>query len=89
MATAAECRDRLEELVLPLLLLHGDSDRLTSVHSSQLTFETARSTDKTLKIFKGLYHETMNETPAERQKVLEILNNWILEKCIGSLQASS
>ncbi len=77
--TAAACRRRLSELTMPLLLIHGDSDRMTHVQSSREVFEQARSTDKTLEIFEGLYHETMNETPEKRAKVLQLLAGWIIQ----------
>jgi alpha-beta hydrolase superfamily lysophospholipase len=39
--------------------------------------ELASSPDKTLHIFEGLLHETMNETPELRQDVLARVGEWI------------
>lgn len=78
-AGAEGCR-RANELALPLLLVHGEKDRLTSPAASKLVYEQARSADKTLHIYPDLFHETMNETPEERSKVLQTIVDWIMEK---------
>ncbi len=77
MDTASVCCQRLSELAMPLLMIHGDQDHIASPESSQLVYDKARSTDKTLKIFEGLYHETMNEVPAQREIVLRTVCDWI------------
>lgn len=71
---------RTSELAMPLLVIHGTEDKIVSVKSSEYVYETASSEDKQQKIFEGLFHETMNEKVAEREKVLSILSDWILKK---------
>ncbi|MBI1802282.1 MAG: lysophospholipase, partial [Chloroflexi bacterium] len=51
---------------LPCLLLHGGDDQLVSPESSRRFYATCGSTDKTLKIYDGLYHELYNETGKEQ-----------------------
>ena len=53
------------KITLPILLLHGGDDGLTSVEGSKLLYENIRSTDKTLKIFDGFYHEIFNDPGKE------------------------
>lgn len=65
-------------LRIPTYIFHGSEDGIVNVKGSQILFEKLGAEDKTLKIYEGLYHETMNELPAERQKVLADLRSWIL-----------
>jgi len=60
-------------------VFHGGNDAIVSPDGSTAFYEKAGSTDKTLKIFSGLRHETMNETPEKREPVLEMVSGWILD----------
>ena len=44
---------RLPSLTLPLLVMHGEKDKLTNPEGSKLVDELAGSTDKTLTIYPG------------------------------------
>ncbi|KTB48542.1 alpha/beta hydrolase [Dehalogenimonas alkenigignens] len=46
---------------LPVLLMHGASDRLAEPAGSQLFFDIIASSDKELHLFPGCYHEIFNE----------------------------
>jgi alpha-beta hydrolase superfamily lysophospholipase len=59
----------------PLLLLHGDSDPVTSHHATCEFFEHAGSADKTLRIYPGALHETHNDL--DRALVLREVIDWI------------
>jgi alpha-beta hydrolase superfamily lysophospholipase len=65
---------RAAEFPVPLLLMHGAADRITSPAASQ---EFARSLDGkcTLRLWDGLYHEIHNEP--EKQEVLEYMIRWM------------
>jgi len=62
------------EFPVPLLLMHGAADRITSPAASQ---EFARSLDGkcTLRLWDGLYHEIHNEP--EKQEVLGYMIRWM------------
>jgi alpha-beta hydrolase superfamily lysophospholipase len=62
------------ELHLPLLLMHGDADRLTSASASR-EFAARAGEGCTLKIWSGGYHELHNEP--ERAEVLTYLSDWL------------
>ena len=64
-----------EAFTAPLLLFHGTADRITDPDGSRWLYAEAPSADKTLKLYEGLYHETMNEP--ERDRVLDDLTGWI------------
>jgi alpha-beta hydrolase superfamily lysophospholipase len=67
----------LPSLQLPLLVMHGSEDKLAGVAGSRMVVNTAKSKDKTLKVYDGLYHEIFNELPADRAIVLKDLSDWI------------
>ena len=69
----------LKKISLPVYILHGKEDKITSYKGSQKLFDKISSIDKKLKIYEGLYHETFNETLKDRKKVIEDLNVWLLE----------
>lgn len=58
---------------LPLLLMHGTADRLTSHEASQAFASKAPTC--TLKLWDGLYHETHNEP--EKQEVIGFVVDWL------------
>ena len=62
----------------PVLLIHGDADRLTNYKGSQLLYEKASSQDKTLKVFPGGYHELLNDL--DKDEATALILNWILER---------
>jgi len=68
-------RARAGELRLPLLLLHGSDDQVVPKSGSEVIYQQAGSTDKTLKIYPGLYHEVHNEL--EKEMVLNDAVNWL------------
>lgn len=66
---------------LPMLVFHGDADGIANYTGSREFFGGVSSQDKTLKIYPGFYHETMNEPYADRQKVLTDVVGWINAHC--------
>lgn len=69
---------RLPSLTLPLLILHGGSDKLTPPSGSRLVDELAGSHDKTLHIYPGLRHEILNEP--ERDAVIDEIVAWLIAR---------
>lgn len=66
---------RAPALTAPLLVVHGEQDRLISVAGSRRLVECVGSTDVELKVYPGLYHEVFNEP--EREQVLDDVVAWI------------
>jgi alpha-beta hydrolase superfamily lysophospholipase len=62
---------------LPMLILHGDQDTLAAPEGSKILDASISSTDKTLKILPGLFHEIFNEP--ERDAVLTNMTDWIAD----------
>lgn len=82
-AAEEECLRRARELRTPLLVIHGGEDRMVDYRGSERVYADSTAKDKTLHIFPGLFHETMNETAAERKKVLDVLAAWITARLGG------
>jgi acylglycerol lipase len=69
---------RVSALRTPLLLMHGSDDRLCPPDGSRMVHTLAAASDKTLKIYDGLYHEVFNEP--ERAHVVGDLVEWIVQR---------
>ena len=52
-------------ITLPIMILHGGADPMTSPEGSRFLYDAVSSRDKTLKIYPGLYHEIFNEPESE------------------------
>lgn len=66
---------RAPALTAPLLVVHGEQDRLIPVAGSHRLVDCVGSTDVELKLYPGLYHEVFNEP--EREQVLDDVVSWI------------
>jgi alpha-beta hydrolase superfamily lysophospholipase len=75
LRAADELPAGLGRLTCPVLLLHGSLDGLTSPSGSQLVAERVSSSDVTLKVYDGLYHEVHNEP--EKDTVLGDIVRWL------------
>ncbi|MFU8827285.1 MAG: lysophospholipase [Brevefilum sp.] len=67
--------EKIAQITAPLLIVHGSDDQLVNPKASQLLYERASSTDKTLKVYDGLAHEVFNEP--EHQEVLSNVADWL------------
>jgi alpha-beta hydrolase superfamily lysophospholipase len=66
---------RAGALTAPLLVVHGEQDKLIPVGGSRHLVECVGSTDVHLKVYPELYHEIFNEP--ERDVVLDDVASWI------------
>ena len=60
---------------LPVLILHGTEDKATNPSGSQFFYDHAGSTDKTLKLYEGHYHDLLNDIGKEG--VMADITDWI------------
>jgi alpha-beta hydrolase superfamily lysophospholipase len=67
--------ERMEELTTPVLVMHGTADTVTDPEGSKALARRARSTDKTLKLYDGLFHDLLHEP--EKAKVLGDVSGWL------------
>lgn len=75
LRAAQRIQTHMAAIALPLLVFHGTADPLTDPAASRMLYEHARSPDKTLNLYDGLYHETLNEP--EKKQVLADIVEWL------------
>lgn len=73
--TAKEFPARLPSLTIPLMVVHGSADTLVPVGNGCTAHKLAGSSDKTLKVYDGLFHEVFNEP--QRATVLADVLAWL------------
>ena len=60
---------------LPLLILHGTTDKVTRAEGSALFHRSAGSADKTLKLYEGHAHDLLNDL--DKEVVMTDVTSWI------------
>ena len=75
LTVSRDVKAHLSELKLPLFIFHGADDKLCPPAGSQILYDGAGSSDKTLKFYEGLRHETHNEP--EQGMVIDNIINWL------------
>jgi acylglycerol lipase len=69
------------QFTLPLLIIHGTRDRVTRPEGSQEFYARAGSTDKTLKLYDGYFHDPLNDLGKEA--VMADVCAWIEKRLPG------
>jgi acylglycerol lipase len=79
IATMVRADERLKQefskITLPVFILHGTLDRVTKPSGSQHFYEMAGSTDKTLKLYEGHFHDLLNDI--DKEVVMADIQKWI------------
>ena len=75
LRAAKRIQMNMEQLRLPLLILQGGKDFVTDAEGARLLAARAGSTDKTLRLYPGLYHEVFSEP--EREQVVADMLAWL------------
>lgn len=78
----------LSKLTVPFLLLQGSADRLCDSKGAYLLMESAKSQDKTLKIYEGAYHVLHKELPEVTNSVFHEINMWISQRTAAARTGS-
>lgn len=73
--TVAWIGENAKNLQVPLLILHGDADRISLPESSRLLFEQITFADKERRVYPNGYHELHNDLNYE--EVLADLGDWL------------
>jgi len=68
-------KNEFSRITLPVLILHGTSDKAAKASGSQVFFDAAGSKDKTLKLYDGHFHDLLNDV--DKEIVMEDLKNWL------------
>lgn len=67
--------DHFPKFTAPVLIIHGTADKATRPAGSQKFYDDAASSDKTLKLYEGHYHDLLNDV--DKEVVMADILNWI------------
>jgi hypothetical protein len=77
-------------VTLPFLLLHGEDDIVTDPEVSKALYDQSKSFDKTMKLYKGLWHGlTTGEKDEDIDMVFRDIIQWLHERSGTSGGSSS
>jgi len=68
-------KQEFPKITLPVLILHGTEDKATKPSGSQFFYEHAGSSDKTLKLYEGHFHDLLNDVGKET--VMGDIRSWL------------
>jgi alpha-beta hydrolase superfamily lysophospholipase len=79
MAAMVRADERVKQgfsqITLPVLILHGTLDKNAKPMGSQLFYDMAGSTDKTLKLYEGSFHDLLNDL--DKELVMADIKGWL------------
>ena len=75
LALAQDAQERLPQITIPVLSMHGSKDVLADPEGLRVIERTIGSSDKTMRLYEGLYHEIFNEP--EKEQVLNDMAAWL------------
>jgi alpha-beta hydrolase superfamily lysophospholipase len=75
LKTTDRLPSQIPAINLPIVIMHGTEDRLCNPEESQMLYDLVGSRDKTLKLYKGFYHEVFNEP--EHLQVMADVEAWL------------
>lgn len=84
---SARLKEEFPSITLPVLIMHGTEDKATKPSGSQHFYEQAGSTDKTLKLYEGHFHDLLNDI--DKEIVMADIQNWIDERIPAENSAAS
>lgn len=65
LKAAARIKENMPNLNVPVFIIHGTDDKATLPRGSQYFYDNVGSTDKTLKLYEGGYHDLLNDIDKE------------------------
>lgn len=81
LMASLDIEKRLDEVSLPFLIVHGQDDKVTDPSVSQLLYSSAKSSDKTLKLYPDMWHGlTFGEPPEHVELVFSDIIAWLGER---------
>ncbi|KAL8123878.1 caffeoylshikimate esterase-like isoform X1 [Apium graveolens] len=80
LQTTQQLENQLQEVSLPLLILHGKADKVTDPLVSKVLYEKANSSDKKLNLYDDAYHCLLEGEPDEDiSRIFEDIISWLDE----------
>lgn len=79
MKTMAYVKEHAADFTRPLLLLQAGSDKICDIRAADDFYAACGSSDKAFKLYRGFYHELLNEIGKE--DIFEDIHAWIIKRC--------
>ncbi|KAL6564180.1 hypothetical protein OROMI_015630 [Orobanche minor] len=84
LRTSINLEDSLNEVTLPFFILHGEADTVTDPEVSRALYERAGSSDKTIKLYPGMWHAlTAGEPDDNIDIVFSDIISWLDKHAAG------
>ena len=80
-------KEEFARIRLPLLILHGTDDKAAKASGSQLFYDRVGSTDKTLNLYDGHFHDLLNDLGKET--VMADITAWIEARLPGGAKSGA
>jgi alpha-beta hydrolase superfamily lysophospholipase len=77
----------MPKITVPIFIIHGTDDKATRYDGSQYFYDHVGSTDKTLKLYEGGYHDLLNDI--DKQTVMADILAWVNERVTAKTAASA
>lgn len=68
-------KKEFSNIQVPLFIIHGSQDKATKPSGSEFFYKQSSSTDKTLKIYEGHYHDMLNDL--DKEVVMADILDWL------------
>jgi acylglycerol lipase len=75
LKAAARLGENMPNIKVPVFIIHGTDDKATRYQGSQYFFDNVGSTDKTLKLYEGGYHDLLNDI--DKETVMADILAWV------------
>tara|TARA_B100001142_G_scaffold33717_1_gene29900 strand:- start:1283 stop:2617 length:1335 start_codon:yes stop_codon:yes gene_type:complete len=73
----------MHKMKIPFITFHGKDDQMTDPASSEMLYDRASSSDKTLQWVENVFHDLMHEKPTSNDIIAAIVN-WLSDRTVGS-----
>lgn len=73
--TGEYCLEQAHRITCPVLFLFGGNDEITDIETTRQAFDKMHSDDKQFHVFKGEFHEILNEL--NKKEIFATILNWL------------
>lgn len=84
-----ELQSRFEEITIPLLIVHGEDDRVCDPAGVEDLYKRASSKDKTLRIYPDMWHQLVGEPDKSVELVFNEMIDWLKSRSESKNSADS
>ena len=87
LKAAARLKENMPDFKVPVFIIHGTDDKATRPEGSQYFYDNVGSSDKTLKLYEGGYHDLLNDI--DKEIVMADILEWVNERVPAETAAAA